>query len=517
MSDEKSTFDGLEMISCIAAGTHSQIWECVEPGGGQHFAIKLLVPDAMSEKGCVATLKHEAKVQKSLVHPNFLSFHRIVTTKQHAYVLMDYFRAPNIKSQLMGDIMALQTRAQKLIEGLCIALAHMHDQGWIHRDIKPENILFNNSGELKLIDFSLTVRLASGLGKMFSGAAKTVQGTRTYIAPETILRKAPSVQTDMYSLGITLFEVLAGQRPFTAPTPDMLLIKHLKESAPPPSEFNKNVTPETDQFIQRMLAKNPKKRHANMNELLAELRSLKLFKEDIAQLKAAADQKEKEIEESGGGLSKAWMLDSRRDALLTEKGIAPPSRPKKKKPKRKKLAADKPSASPAAQQPIAAPQQPPPAMPFPGQPMPGQPMPGQFPQFAPQGYFPPGMTPPPPGQPGVPMPQMPQQQYPPPGYPPGYPQSPPGAAPVGQPAMPVAEQPMQQPQPAMPPPAQQPVGTPPAPLSQQQQTEQPTSADHVSQEDAELQPQAPVTSERHASQSEKDLDLPLMDELPDIV
>ncbi|MBT4867740.1 MAG: serine/threonine protein kinase [Planctomycetaceae bacterium] len=510
MSDEQNTYDGLELINCVASGTHSQIWECAEPAGTQHFVAKLLLPEAIKDKECLSTLKHEAKVQKSLVHPNFLPFHRIVTNKEHAYILMDYFRAPNVKTQLMADVMALQIRAQKLIEGLCISLAHMHDKGWIHRDIKPENILFNKSGELKLIDFSLTVRNSSGLGKMFGGAPKVVQGTRTYIAPETILKKAPTVQTDMYSLGITLFEVLAGQRPFTAPTPDLLLIKHLKEPAPAPSEFNKNITPETDQFVRRMLFKNPKKRHANMNELLAELRSLKLFKEDVAQLKAAADQKKKETADAGGDLSKAWSLDSRRDALLTEKGIAPPVKPKKKKPK---LAASKPPAEPAAPAPVAAPQQPPPAAAFPG-----QPQPGQFPQFAPPGYYPPGMAPPMPGQPGVPMPQMPQQpfpqqQYPPQGYPPGYPQYPPGVAPVGQP-------PMQ-------PPAQQPPDTPPVPSAQdqppqQQQTaapvqQQPPSADVISREEAELQPQAPVPNERHASQSEEDADLPLMDELPDVL
>ncbi len=516
MSDEQNTYDGLELINCVASGTHSQIWECVEPGGSQPLVAKLLLPDAIKEKGCLATLKHEAKVQKDLVHPNFLSLHRIVTNKEHAYILMDYFRAPNVKTQLMSDIMALQIRAQKLIEGLCISLAHMHDKGWIHRDIKPENILFNKSGELKLIDFSLTVRRSSGLGKMFAGGTKSVQGTRTYIAPETILKKAPTVQTDMYSLGITLFEILAGQRPFTAPTPDLLLIKHLKEPAPALSEFNKNITPETDEFVRRMLFKKPDKRHANMNELLAELRSLKLFKEDVAQLKAAADQKKKETADAGGDLSKAWSLDSRRDALLTEKGIAPPVKPKKKK---SKLAASTPPAAPATPQQPTAPQQPPPAAAFPG-----QPQPGQFPQFAPPGYFPPGMAPPMPGQPGVPMPQMPQQpfpqqQYPLQGYPPGYPQYPPGVAPPAQP-------PMQTP-------AQQPAGTQPVPSAQNQppqqqiaapiQQPQPPAAppdpsvDVISREEAELQPQAPVSNERHASQSDSDSDLPLMDELPDVL
>src|SRR5690606_29244213 len=122
--------------------------------------------------------------------------------------------APNIKTQILNDLAGLHSRFRKVFESLCLALGYVHEKGWVHRDIKPENILANKVGELRLIDFSLAVRSAGGFGKLLGSRMKAVQGPRTYIAPETLLKKAPTFQTDMYSLGITVFEMLTGNPPF---------------------------------------------------------------------------------------------------------------------------------------------------------------------------------------------------------------------------------------------------------------------------------------------------------------
>ena len=491
--EQEDVIDEYELVNLITGGNTTQIWEVKEQGGTASFAMKRLLPDQMAVPEAVATMKLEAKVAKSFDHPNLIALHKFVKSKKHAYLLMDYFRAPNLRTQLSSDLLSVQSRLRKLIESSAMALGHMHEKGWVHKDIKPENILISKSSEVKIIDFGLAVPVAKGIGKMF-GKAKTIQGTRSYIAPETIQKLPLDQAADIYSLGITIFEVLTGKTPFHGETPKEVLVKHISERPVPPSSFNPNVTPECDEFVLKMLAKKPKDRFLSMEEVASSLRNLKLFKVEIsdviAQNKVEADQAEKESMQEK-------RLDSRADARLSElvkedpkmaaemiakrkasaksKTKPKPEAPKQKQPQQPPQpqypAQPMPGGYPPQYQQPMYPPQPMPGQPMPGQPMPGQPMPGQ----------------PMPGQPmpGQPMMYPPQQQgqpMPPGAYPPpGYPQ----------------QQPQQQPPPAAP--QQQ------APVPPQEQPQPP-------------QPQKPAAEQAEDSKkTENDDDLPFMDELPDVI
>lgn len=500
MSEEEYKVDDYQLINCIASGTYTQVWEAIE-GGGKPFAMKLLLPEAFAEAEQKQILKHEAKVAQTLKHPNFVQFHKLVMTKEHGYILMDFFRAPNLKIQIGSDLLGLHMRIGKLVEGLCLALGYLHEQGWLHKDIKPDNILFNKSSEVRVIDFSLAIRASSGLSRLLGVKSKTIQGTRTYIAPETIRRRPPTRQTDIYSLGITIFEVLAGQPPFKGASPNDLLTKHIGTIPPDPSSFNRNVTPEMDKFVHRMLAKKPEKRHKDMGEILAEFRSLKVFKEDPQKL---ADEKAaREKEDKLKSLELARRLDSRADAMRSEvqkQGGFPqqksqPTGQTQKEPQQPRKPAEPAPPAPAAQQPPppANQPQPPPPQPAASPPYPPQPQP-QPPAYYPPQYYPGYAQQPPypmaPGQPtyapppyaGGPHPPQP----PPPGYP-GAPQGyPPGYWPQPQQPMP----PLQQPKAG----AQPPQPQPGAPASPQQQQKRQQKRD-----------------------DETDDDMPLMDDLPPVV
>jgi serine/threonine-protein kinase len=121
-----------------------------------------------------------------------------------------------------------------------------------------------------------------GLRRVFAGKA-TIAGTRTYIAPETLQQRQATPQTDMYSLGITIFELLTGQPPFDGATPKELLEKHMHESAPLPSSMHRNVGPDMDRLVSRLLEKKPQNRHKGMREVIAEFRTAKIWKEGIKQ------------------------------------------------------------------------------------------------------------------------------------------------------------------------------------------------------------------------------------------
>lgn len=481
MSTGDLTVDKYKLLNCLASGQSSQIWEVSEGDSSRHLAMKLLLPESLLDSESKSALKHEAKVGASFDHPNILKYYETVVNKKHGYFVMEYFRAPNLKAQINSNLPSVQVRFRRMVELLCSALEHIHEKGWLHRDLKPDNILFSKGSELRLIDFSLSARPTGALSQMLGGKNSPIKGTRTYLAPEQILRKPTSVATDIYSLGITLFEALTGRVPFKGTSPDDLLKRHISEEPPAPSVYNFNVTPEMDRFIFKMLSKKPDLRQKNVQELMSEFRSVKVFKEEVKELDREQLKKAQE-EEMAKSVDK--RLDSRADALRQSAlKNAPP-------------AAVAPATPPAAKSSPAASGAQPVALPKPGTsgPMPAQP--GSKPPGPPlpgAGRVPPGVPVPPAGmprppQPGMPMPPgvpypaagpVPGQPYPPGVYPPGMPRPamppgmvpgqpyPPGAYPPGRPLPPGMPYPpgMQMP-PGMPrppgpyPPGQYPPGTP---------------------------------------------------------
>ena len=419
VAEGQVTVGSFELHNCIASGNSTQIWEVAEQGTPMRLAMKLLLEQSHKEKAEKDLLKHEFKVGSALEHPGFLRFHQIEVNRDHGFFTMDFVRSPSLKQQITGSLPVIQSSFRKMAESLCRAYQFMHEQGWIHSDIKPDNILVNKTGEIKIIDFSLTSRVKSGIGKLLGGK-QPIRGTRNYLAPETILKKPADQKTDLYSLGVTLYEVLTGSLPFAGSTPSQLLMKHVGKQPAPPSVTNPNVTHELDDVILKMLAKKPADRFESMQEAGVAIRGMKCFVKDPVELHESMMREEKEQ----SNLSLDKRLDSRADAERTAQGITTPFVPKKKRPSAAAVLAEQEQARQAAMQP-AAPGMPP--MQYPG--MPGYQMPGLMPG---QSY------------PGQPLPMV-GQQMPYPVQPmPGQPW--PGQLYAGQPvpALPVAGQPAAQ-------------------------------------------------------------------------
>lgn len=468
MSEGDMTVGGYQLKNCIASGSHTQIWEVTAMGSPMQLAMKLMLDESRKDGAQKAILKHEYKVGSSLDHPSFLRFHDLEINRDHAFFVMDYFRSPSLKNQITSNLIAVQASFKKLAGFLAQAYFIMHESGWLHRDIKPDNILMNRAGECRVIDFSLSSRVKGALGKMLGGKQKQIQGTRTYIAPETILRKAATEQTDMYSLGVTFFEVLTGAPPFAGDTPNVLLKKHLSEVPTAPSFINTNVTKELDRIILKMLEKKPEDRFATMQELESAIRSVNCFEVDPMQQLEERQRKEKELADQ----SVDKRLDSRADAERTEKGIVVPIKEKKKKEMTASMRRDeevraKTEAEKAARKGLAAPVEAAPVAPqqpqFPNHPAPPMhmPQPG-MPMYPMPGQMMPGMGMPPQPMPGQMMPgqQVPFGQMPPQPMPgqmvpnqqmPAHQPAPQQVAPPQQPA----QSPVQNPTPTAPPPPPQ--------------------------------------------------------------
>ena len=497
VADEELQIDNFQLVNCIATGGVSQIWEVFDVETNERFALKMLLKEAFAKPAERLVLKTEHRIGKQFDHPNIIRIFDFKKTKKHCYYTMDFFPGPNVKNLVRGNAAHAQSHLKRLIECVTMALGQVHDKGWVHKDVKPDNIMMNRSGEIRLIDFSLAARGPSLLGKTIFRKAKVIQGTRTYIAPEIIRKEHATHLSDLYSLGVTIFEVLTGRPPFMGGTPNELLMKHIRESVPRPSTLNSNVTPDADQLVLRLMAKKPANRPQSASDFLAEFRSVKLFHEDPQELvlKQQASKAEEEQEDVLEGISS--RADAERSAKgggsKTDSGAAAKPVEKKPEPKPARKPQPKPAAPVAQQQ--APPQQAPPGYPqgyppqgAPGQMPPGQMPPGQMPPGYPPQQMPPGYPQgyPPQGAPGqIPPGQVPPGQMPPGQMPPGYPpqQMPPGY-PQGQPG-------------AVPPPQQGGVPQPPPQQPPQQKPPQ----------------QAPPQKKKE----ELEDDMPFADELPDIL
>ena len=525
---EDNKIDHYVRLGTIAMGKHAQVLEVQEENTTNRFAMKVLLSEAMQDPEQVAILKFEGKVAQSLDHPNLIKWFATVNRKTNIYLILELFKSPNLKSNIMLDIVGVHTRLRKLIDCTCQALNHMHERGWVHLDVKPDNILMSRASEVRVIDFSLSERIKGTLGKIFSGR-KEIGGTLTYIAPETIRKEAPSPATDIYSLGITLYECLTGTMPFKGSTPKDLLMKHLTAVPIPPSDLNKNVTPEMDRMVLRMLAKKTKDRQKNMQEVMSEFRNIQPFKEDPEKLR---DQRLAEEKAQEGQQSLGKRLDSRTDHTRSEKAKVDPEFAKQvaaaaaaantpPQPKSGKPEPVKPKLASNPQPAAAVPQPSMPTMPMPmapgfAQQMPFMPMPQMMPgQYAPMpGYGYPGMPQQMPGYPPgagpmpgmMPMPMHPAAMMPMPGMPmPGMPM--PG---MPMPGMPMPGMPM----PGMPGVPQQMMPPQMAPPSQPQPDPgQPTAPERFipgSFLNPGQRPEPPPSA--------KDVDdLPMMEELPDVL
>ena len=214
-------------------------------------------------------------------HPNLVRVFEYVKDPVQPYFVMEHFPGCHLKLPIARPSVYPLPKAQlhRIMEQAATALAYIHDKGWTHRDVKPENILANKSGEVRVIDYALAMRPLSGLRKLF-GSKIPRQGTPSYIAPEQIRCEPPTPLADIYSFGITCYELACGRPPFRANSLQELLNKHLQERPIAITMHNKLVTQEFSDLILKLIMKRPADRLASLHEFLTRFRSVRIFQDD---------------------------------------------------------------------------------------------------------------------------------------------------------------------------------------------------------------------------------------------
>ncbi|MQY12743.1 Serine/threonine-protein kinase PknD [Streptomyces sp. RB5] len=242
-------------------------------------AVKTLHSELGREDSFRERFRREAQAVARLSHPNVVSVfdtgeERGADGSVMPYIVMEYVEGEPLRDVLDADIARYGAmpadKALRITADVLAALDASHEMGLVHRDIKPGNVMIDKRGQVKVMDFGIARAVQSGVTSMTQTGM--VVGTPQYLSPEQALGRGVDARSDLYSVGIMLFELLTGRLPFDADSPLAIAYAHVQETPPNASAFNQAVPPVVDALVMRALAKNPNERFASAQDMLAEAR-----------------------------------------------------------------------------------------------------------------------------------------------------------------------------------------------------------------------------------------------------
>ena len=255
------------IISQIGQGGMASVYKAYQPSMDRHVAIKVLPSQLAESKEFVARFQQEARIIARLEHPHILPVFDYGESDGVAYFVMRYLEAGTLKDRMVARRPLPLDEIDRIFTQLTDALSYAHGHGVVHRDLKPANALVDSQGNLFLTDFGIAKLLESASPRLTQTDA--IMGTPAYISPEQAQARTVDQRSDIYSLGIILYEMVTGQVPFEAETPLAIILKHVSDPLPPPSLIKKDISQTLEQVILKALAKDPTDRFETAAEFLA--------------------------------------------------------------------------------------------------------------------------------------------------------------------------------------------------------------------------------------------------------
>jgi serine/threonine-protein kinase len=250
----------------------ARVYRAYHPQLDRYVAIKVLRSDLVEEEDFLARFKREARAVAALRHPNVVRVFDFDVQQGVYYMVMELLEGDSLRTRLndhrareeqipLGDVARILL---DVLEGLQYA----HSEGMVHRDVKPGNILLSKSGQAVLTDFGIA-QIIGGTRYTVSGA---LMGTLSYMSPEQGLEGECDARSDIYSLGIVLYEILTGDPPFDADTPLAILMKHVNDPLPPPRKMEPSIPKPLERVVLKALAKRREQRYQSADEMAQALR-----------------------------------------------------------------------------------------------------------------------------------------------------------------------------------------------------------------------------------------------------
>ncbi len=233
----------------------------------REVAVKVLHPQYASDPAFIQRFRQEAQAAAALNHTNIVNIHDWGNEAETYYIVMEYVEGRDLKQILTTDGRFMPERAAEIGAEILSALQFAHRQHMIHRDIKPHNIIITPMGQVKVMDFGIA-RIGEGNGMTQTG---TVMGTAQYISPEQAQGMPVDGRSDIYSLGVVLYELLTGSVPFEDENPITVAYKQVKEDPAPLTRIDPSLPPALEAIVAKSLAKNPDNRYQSAQEMKADL------------------------------------------------------------------------------------------------------------------------------------------------------------------------------------------------------------------------------------------------------
>src|SRR5487761_2248143 len=258
-----------ELESQVARGGTAQVYLARDIILGRPVALKVLFPELSTDHAFVERFRREAQAAASLSHPNIVPVYDWGESDDTHFIVMEYVDGEPLASIIHTQAPIAPGSAAQVAADIAKALSYAHRHGVVHRDVKPGNVLITSDGQVKVTDFGI----ARAMGSIDDQVTQTglVMGTATYFSPEQAQGLDVDGRSDIYALGVVLYEMLVGRPPFVGDTPVSIAYQHVQETPPRPRSLNPEIPAALEAIVLQAIAKLPAERYQSADDLRADL------------------------------------------------------------------------------------------------------------------------------------------------------------------------------------------------------------------------------------------------------
>ncbi len=260
--------DRFKILDVINRGGMAWIYEALDRETGKSVALKVPFMRYESDPSFFSRFQREENIGLTLDHPNVIKIIR-VADKSRPYIAMEYLEGKTLAARLHEKAGLAEGEAARIVSQICDGLDYLHRKGVVHRDLKPENVMLCTDGGIRIMDFGIAK--SDNARRLTFGGFSATMGTPDYIAPEQVQGKRGDSRTDIYSLGVMLYEMTTGLPPYDGDSPYVIMNARLTGDPEAPRKRNPQLSPEIEEIILHALERNPSKRFSSAAAMKADL------------------------------------------------------------------------------------------------------------------------------------------------------------------------------------------------------------------------------------------------------